>query len=135
MPKQGFTLIEIIVTIVIMGVLVTLAVPRFTSQQERAVFSEGISALQMMFAAQQRYFMDHASFEADATCYFLDVEPRARNFSIACADPGAAGGVIATAQRNSPPGPNYTITVDNNGAYQCASCTGSLSYLERGLPR
>ena len=45
MSTKGFTLIEIIIVIVILGVLATLALPKITNQLEAANASEAISTL------------------------------------------------------------------------------------------
>lgn len=43
--KQGFTLIEVIIVIVILGVLATLALPRITGQIEASKAAEAVSML------------------------------------------------------------------------------------------
>jgi prepilin-type N-terminal cleavage/methylation domain-containing protein len=48
MNKKGFTLIEIIIVIVILGVLATLAVPRITAQIEASRAAEAVNIMGVM---------------------------------------------------------------------------------------
>ena len=54
MRQHGFTLIEVIIVIVILGVLATLALPRVTGQIEAANAAEAMT----MFGAIKRAFMN-----------------------------------------------------------------------------
>ena len=54
MNKKGFTLIEIIIVIVILGILATLALPRITGQMESAKAAEAMN----IFGAVKRAAID-----------------------------------------------------------------------------
>ena len=58
--KGGFTLIEIIAVVMIMGILSTLAIPNFTTSQERAYSREAIASLKIIGAAERIYRMELA---------------------------------------------------------------------------
>ena len=129
MKKDAFTLIEIIVVIIIMAIMGTLALPRFFAQQESAIFSEGVTAANTMYGAQQRYYLDHTSYDSDAACANIDVALTPKNFTLSCAP---SGSTIVSAARLS--GPTYTITVSDTGSFDCALCVGALSYLRKYIP-
>ena len=54
--RSGFSLVELTVVVVILGVLATLAVPRFRTSVERTKATEGLSYLHQMERQQSRFF-------------------------------------------------------------------------------
>ncbi len=70
--EDGFTLVELAIVIVIVGVLAAFAVPRFRDSVERSKASEAFSYLSAMRSAQERYHARMATYASDPTK--LDVE-------------------------------------------------------------
>ena len=54
--KQAFTLIELIVVVVIVGILAAIALPSYTGTREKAFDRQAIVALRLLRAANQQYF-------------------------------------------------------------------------------
>lgn len=52
----GFTLIELMVVVVIMGILAAIAIPTYTNTREKAIDKEAISVLKLVRAANKQYF-------------------------------------------------------------------------------
>ncbi|MEI6437766.1 MAG: prepilin-type N-terminal cleavage/methylation domain-containing protein [Candidatus Omnitrophota bacterium] len=116
---KGFTLVEIIVVIIILGTLGTIAVPRLAQQQESARAGEAVQLLDMLHRSQDRWAIEHP--EGGLTdCASLDVTPRVGNFSPpVCSDTR----IDLTRQ-----GGSYTISVDPSGCYFCSgNCPGTLA--------
>ena len=59
--KKGFTIIELIVVMAIIGVLVLLAVPKFGDHIKEAKFTKFISNSKQLENASERYYMDNDS--------------------------------------------------------------------------
>jgi type IV pilus assembly protein PilA len=60
--KNGFTLIEILVVVIIAGVLAAVSLPNFMSQIGKARQTEAKMYLSSLGMAQQAYFFEHQTF-------------------------------------------------------------------------
>lgn len=66
-PQRGFTLIEIMVVVVILGILATLVVPNVMGQADRARVNKAKSDVQAIVSALNLYRLDHLRYpSADA---------------------------------------------------------------------
>lgn len=76
---NGFTLIELMVVIVIIGILATLAVPKFNDASLKAKVSEGPSVLKTFESAQFAYLAETSSF--GVMTHLIMVDPTPATFS------------------------------------------------------
>ncbi len=60
--KSGFSLVELTIVVVILGVLATFAVPRFMSSVEKTKASEAFSYLSQIESAQARYNAENGRY-------------------------------------------------------------------------
>jgi prepilin-type N-terminal cleavage/methylation domain-containing protein len=60
--NRGFTLVELAVVIVMLGVLATFAVPRYLSSVEKSRAAEAFHYLSRVEAAQERYHSSHGAY-------------------------------------------------------------------------
>ncbi len=57
--KKGFTLIELMIVIAIIGILAAIAIPQFTAYKKRGYNASAKSDLKNIYTAAQAYFGDH----------------------------------------------------------------------------
>jgi prepilin-type N-terminal cleavage/methylation domain-containing protein len=116
--RQGFTLVEIIVVVIIIGVLASVAMPSYSIQIEKTRAAEGVQSLTALLAAQKRYQLENGAYEAGPTLTLLDVDITASNNFLAPTISNAAG-AVASIVRNSATIP-YTLSISDTGVVACA---------------
>lgn len=68
--KKGFTLVEIMIVVVIIGLLAAMAIPAFRQVRSTAMSKAAINDMRQLAAAADLYFMDHP----DATTVVVTVD-------------------------------------------------------------
>ena len=63
--RRGFTLIELLIVVVIIGILATIAIPKFRNTKGRAFGAAIKSDLHNLATAQEAYFYETATYSAD----------------------------------------------------------------------
>ena len=71
--SRGFTLIELLVCVAIIGILSSIAVPRFSEYRKRGYDTQAMSDLRNSAIAEEAYFLDHDTYLSceDAGCLEL----------------------------------------------------------------
>ena len=67
MKSRGFSLIELIVVVAIMGMLTAIAVPAYIDNVLRSARAEGKTALLDVLQAQENYFINEGSYTTNLT--------------------------------------------------------------------
>ena len=67
MKKKGFTLLEILIVIIIVGILATLAIIQYKPYKENTLDREAQANLKLIYAAERIY-----KFESDLNKYYSD---------------------------------------------------------------
>ena len=60
--SKGFTLMEVLIVIVILGVIAGLAIPSYTDQMEKSRAEEARAALYAIYTAEKIYFASRGTF-------------------------------------------------------------------------
>ena len=128
--KCGFTLIEVVAVIVIVGVLAGLAIPSYFSTVEQARANEARVNLQVIRAGQKVYALNDANknyWNPGAnpavaiinTTLNVDIATQFYDITSIAADNGVTPKTFtATATRNAVQGGDgRTITINQNGAF------------------
>jgi len=130
LDQKGFTLTEVIVVVIIVGVLAAIAIPNYQYVIEKVRAAEGTQILISLLGAQKQYELEEGVFADDYAD--LDVEiPNPSNFdaignaNINTADP------LATVARTAgaAPGGDYILTIDEDGTIKCTGAATSCSKL------
>jgi prepilin-type N-terminal cleavage/methylation domain-containing protein len=121
--RQGFTLIELLIVVVIIGILASIAIPKFSATREKAFISTMKSDLKNLASQQEIYYNEHFSYAATLTD----------------AEADASDGVTITINENSGTGWAATATHAGIPAEQCglfhgdAAAAGGSPAVEPGI--
>jgi len=126
--KKGFTLLEIMVTIVIIGTLASIAIPKFADTLEITRSAEGIQTLTALLHAQQTYWQENYNYATNAEMDQMDIiipatssifdAPNLFNPSDPVNNP------IVNIQRQ---GALYTLAINEEGTIRCSGNAGLCS--------
>src|SRR5438876_8020394 len=65
--QKGFTLIELMIVVAIIGILAAIAIPNFIKFQARSKQSEAKTNLKAIFTAEKSWFGEHDSYGSFGT--------------------------------------------------------------------
>ncbi len=88
----GYTLIEVMVAVVIVGILAAIALPSYSDYVQRGKLSEAISNLSDMRTRFEQYFLDNRAYPTScvasgAVAPQINLPPARKYFAITCAFP------------------------------------------------
>ena len=73
--RQGFTLIELLIVVVIIGVLASIAIPKFQNTKGKANLSALKSDLRNLATAEEAYFYSSGSYTSNLSTLNLQPSP------------------------------------------------------------
>ncbi len=118
--NKGFTLVEIIIVVTILGILAAVALPHYVGQTERFTAGEGVQTLSALLLSQKRYALENSgNYTSQLTDLDLTIPASPHFDPPAVANDAAA---VASIARNTGA---YTLSISETGAISCsgAICT------------
>lgn len=126
--QQGFTLIELVVTMLIVAILAAIAIPAYTDYTMRARRAEAKTALLRLQNEQEKYYLNNNKYATDVVDILGTATTENGLYTIAINAPDAAAGYTATATATGIQASDTdcaTISVSSTGERTAATSGGT----------
>ena len=111
---SGFTLVELAVVVVIIGVLAAFGVPQFRNAVERSKASEAFAYLSSVREAQERYLAKEGAYASDQS--LLDINQQTpKYFSVGTLTATETAWSQTLTRLTGAAGYSYTVAYDQDG--------------------
>ncbi|MGL6040469.1 MAG: type IV pilin protein [Deefgea sp.] len=138
---SGFTLIELMITVAIIGILASIAIPAYGDYVRRAKATEAASSLSTLRLKLEQFYQDNRNYGASSKCGFNSSQVVSltsdRYFTISCALASDAQGYTLTATGSLQASNDhvYTLTdtnVKSTTKFKGSSVSGKACWLVSG---
>jgi type IV pilus assembly protein PilA len=104
--SQGFTLVELMIVVVIVGILALIAIPRFSNTVQKSADAAAITDLRNAMSAQESYLVDFQTYT------LLSNLALTTSTGVLMGGGGTSGGYVLSARHQSS-GSTWEVTVGN----------------------
>jgi len=114
MNRKGFTLVEVLIVVIIIGILAAIGIPQFAASIEKAKGGEARAGLGHLQTGEKIYFAEHEMYTNSAPELDITLSEKYWAFTIAVATPSLAYTATAT-RTGSAHRAGQTITMTETG--------------------
>lgn len=126
--QQGFTLIELMIVVAIIGILAAIAIPQYQNYVGKANFASGLSTLTALKTNIENYIMENGKFPDNEAlkAATLGMEKDANDLGEITLNPqgqDGAGTMTFKFEKGNPGinGREISLSRDTNGVWSCTS--------------
>ena len=114
--RRGFTLLELLMVVIIIGILASIALPQYFNMSERSRATEALTNLDAIRSSEMRYKAEYSNYTTSLNALDVTVATAGQywNFSVT----NTAAGSNARATRTTT---NATIDIDLDSGNTCTS--------------
>jgi len=110
--QKGFTLIELMIVIAIIGILAAIAIPQFTTYKQKGYNIAAKADIKNAYTAAQAYFSENPAGTVDIDLLKTNGYTPTANVTVAVTTGTQAGLVITSTHTASDPAVTYTVNKD-----------------------
>jgi len=110
----GFTLIEVMITVAILGILAAVALPAYTDYMTRGKIPDATSTLAVKRTQIEQFFLDNRTYEGAPACNADSTT--SKNFDFSCSALTATTYTLQAVGKGSMTGFTFTINQSNGKA-------------------
>ena len=122
--QGGFTLIEILTTVMIIGILMAIAIPQYSEYVRRSTVVEAITTLSDLRVKMEQYYLDNRNYGVGGCGVAMPTAPAVKYFSLGCNSAGQTYTITATGTAGAALGHAIFSTCKNRRT--CDGCDESL---------